>query len=83
MPDKRKKSRVVHVELLKKWYSRDDEHQAAKWMFITGVVTEIGQTANADCDGHLGWNEASNIVETELYSDANMATGRNCARTFG
>ncbi|KAJ8050863.1 hypothetical protein HOLleu_04222 [Holothuria leucospilota] len=63
MPARCKKSRVVHVNLLKKRYSRGDEHRNAKFVFITGVVNEIGQAASEDYTEFSDNDVECNIVE--------------------
>ncbi|XP_071954132.1 uncharacterized protein [Antedon mediterranea] len=42
MPDKRKSHRIIHANLIKKWYTQEDARQISQCYCVTGVIQEIG-----------------------------------------
>ena len=89
MPDKSKKLRVVHVNLLKRWYNRADSDRIASCMYITGVVHEIGQSPNVDIDEqNVTMNDVNcddvspNCVQTQTWRqveiESNLSESQTC-----
>ena len=48
MPDKRKSKRILHANLIKKWYSKQDAEIVAQSYCVTGVIQEIGNESVGD-----------------------------------
>jgi hypothetical protein len=48
MPDKRKSRRILHANLIKKWYTKEDAEVVAHSYCITGVIQEIGNELLGD-----------------------------------
>ena len=94
MPDKRKSKRILHANLIKKWYSKVDAQEVAHSFCITGVIQEIGNESLGDrsvyCDLETKFLD-DNIVydlpvdydlETQFLDDSIVyGVGPTCKQT--
>ena len=77
MDDKRKKKRILHINLCKRWYDRADIDGVGQCMYVTGVVNEIVATSNGDeqfSDAQFSTNDICPAYEqTQTWEDVNIS----------
>lgn len=82
LPDKCKSKRIVHVNLCKIWYNREQETQISKCVYVTGVVHEISsetsgmvESGKTDEGEEFGWlddNLGPSLVQTQTWRDVEI-----------
>ena len=80
MPDKRKSKRVLHANLLKKWYNTQHTQEMAQCYCVTGVIHEIGsdglceEPVDDDLETQfLDENIGPTYTQTQTWKDASIS----------
>lgn len=80
MPDKRKSNRILHANLLKKWYTQEQKEVIQNCYCVTGVIQEIGDesivqnTIDFDLESQLLDDSLDTVyTQTQTWEDVEIA----------